>query len=83
MWVKRTGAAGIFVWGGGTFEAVAGSWRYGSTPAVNRVMSGAPERKKIGEITFGVRACVYARACVVCLQCCHPQIHWYDIPKCR
>ena len=29
-----------------TFEAVAGSWRSVSTPAVGRVMSGAPERKK-------------------------------------
>ena len=30
-----------------TFEAVAGSWRSVSAPAVSRVMSGAPERKKI------------------------------------
>ena len=39
-----------------TFEAVAGSWRSASTPAVSRVMSGAPERKNsktIGEMTFG------------------------------
>ena len=49
----------FFFWGGGsrpmppslasvvhTFEAVAGSWRSVSIPAVGRVMSGAPERKK-------------------------------------
>ena len=29
-----------------TFEAVAGSWRSVSAPAVRRVMGGAPERKK-------------------------------------
>ena len=28
------------------FEAVAGSWKSVSTPAVGRVMSRAPERKK-------------------------------------
>ena len=30
-----------------TFEAVSGSWGFVSAPAVNRVMGGAPERKKI------------------------------------
>ena len=50
--------ARIFVWGDHpadatqpasamhTFEAVTGSWRSVSTPAVRRVMSGAPERNK-------------------------------------
>ena len=56
-----TGVARIFVWGGGTqpmppsqapvvhtFDAVAGSWgSVSAPPAVNRVMCGAPERKKI------------------------------------
>ena len=32
-----------------TFEAVAGSWRSVSAPAVSRVMSRAPERKKIAK----------------------------------
>ena len=39
-----------------TFEAVAGSRIYVSTPAVSRVMSGDPERKNcktFGEMTFG------------------------------
>ena len=32
-----------------TFEAVTGSWGSVSAPAVNRVMGGAPERKKIAK----------------------------------
>ena len=42
--------------------------------SVSRVMSRTPEWKKIVEMTFGGR--------VFC-KCCQPQIHWYDIPKCR
>ena len=54
-----------------TFEAVAGSWGSVSTPAVSRVMSGAPERKKLQKIR---RNDIWSEG--FC-KCCQPQIHWY------
>ena len=40
-----------------TFEALAGSWGYVSTPAVSRIMEGAQSENKLqknmGEMTFG------------------------------
>ena len=52
-----------------TFEAVASSCGSVSAPAVNRVMGGAPQRKTyMWNDIWG---------------CCKPQIHWYDIHKCR
>ena len=35
-----------------TFEAVAGSWRSVRTPAVSRVMSGAPQRKNFVSLKY-------------------------------
>ena len=85
------GVARIFVGGGGTrstppsltsvvhmFDAVAGRWGSVSAPAVSRVIDGAQSEKNdffLGEMTLilGEDFCKF----------CQPQIHWYDIHKCR